>query len=185
MQDIIRTTKQSYAEAVEYFSDRLKTVRTGRANPQLVENITVPYYGQPTPLKHMASISVPEPTVLAISPFDANAIDDIILALNNAKDLGLTPNSDGRTVRLVLPALSTERRDQLKKTIGSMAEEARISLRNVRDEAWKSIQAKQRDGELTEDDRERGRKELDTMIDEANKQVAELSASKEKEISEL
>lgn len=185
MQDIIRTTKEGFAAAVDYFSDRLKTVRTGRANPQLVENITVPYYGQPTPLKHMASISVPEPTTLAITPFDANAIDDIILALNNAKDLGLTPNSDGRTVRLVLPALSAERRDQLKKTVSGMAEEARIALRNVRDDAWKSIQAKQKDGELTEDDRERGRKELDSLIDDANRQIAELMAGKEKEISEL
>ncbi len=185
MQDIIRTTKGGYEEAVEFFTDRLKTVRTGRANPQLVENIQVPYYGQMTPLRHMASITVPEPTVIAISPFDANAIDDIVLALNNAKDLGLTPNSDGRTIRLVLPALNTERREQLKKTIGSMEEEARITLRNVRDTAWKAIQAKVKDNELTEDDRERGRKELDTLIDEANKKIADLAAAKEKEISEL
>jgi len=185
MQDIIRTTKQGFAEAVEFFSDRLKTVRTGRANPQLVENITVPYYGQPTPLKHMASISVPEPTVIAISPFDSNAIDDIILALNNAKDLGLTPNSDGRTVRLVLPALNAERREQLVRSIGGMAEEARISLRNIRDDAWKGIQAKQRDGDLTEDERERGRKELDSLIDAANKQISDLAAAKEKDLSEI
>lgn len=185
MQDIIRRTKEGFSGAVDFFADRLKTVRTGRANPQLVENLQVTYYGQPTPLKHLASISVPEPTTIAIQPFDQNAIDDVILALSNAKDLGLTPNSDGRIVRLVLPALTAERRDQLKKTIGSMAEEARISLRNIRDDAWKEIQAKQRDGELTEDERERGRKELDGLIDGANSQIAEGVAAKEKEISEL
>lgn len=185
MQDIIKKTEEKFKETIGFFTDRLKTVRTGRANPQLVENIGVNYYGQQTPLMHMASISVPEPTVIAIKPFDANAIDDIVLALTNAKDIGLTPNSDGAVVRLKLPDLTTERREQLKKQLHQMAEEARIALRNQREDSWKSIQHKQKEGDLTEDDREAGKKRLDELIEVYNQKVAESLAVKEKEISEV
>lgn len=185
MQSTIKETKRAFEEAVEYFADRLKMVRTGRANPQLVENVTVAYYGQPTPLKHLASITVPEPTVLAIQPFDQNAVDDVVLAITNSKDIGINPSSDGRTIRLVLPSLTEERRDQLKKQVNGMAEEARIALRNIREDAWKELQRHQKEGELTEDDRERGRKELDSSIDQFNRQIAELVAAKEKEVTEL
>jgi len=185
VQDIIKKTEENFKETLHFFADRLKTVRTGRANPQLVENISVNYYGQPTPLMHMASISVPEPTVIAIKPFDANAMDDIVLALTNAKDLGLTPNNDGQVVRLKLPDLTAERREQLNKQLNQMAEEARIAMRNIREDTWKSIQHKQKNGDLTEDDREMGRKKLDELIEVYNQKVADLLATKEKEISDI
>lgn len=184
MDQIIKTTEQAFGEVIEFFSDRLKTIRTGRANPQLVENISVTYYGQPTPLRTLASIGVPEPLTIAIQPYDRNAIDDIVLALTNAKDLGLTPNSDGAIIRLNVPPLTAERRDQLAKQLHSMAEEGRIALRNIREETWKKIQNQQRDGDLTEDDRERGRKQLDELIDRYNKKIADLLASKEADIKE-
>jgi len=184
MEPIIKATQQSFTDTVEFFADRLKTVRTGRANPQLVENITVTYYGQPAPLRTLASIGVPEPMTIAIQPYDRNALDDIVLALTNAKDLGLTPNSDGTVVRLNLPPLTAERREQMAKQLHGMAEEARIALRNVREESWKKIQARQRDGDITEDDRERGRKQLDELIDRYNKQVADLLAAKEADIKD-
>lgn len=184
MEQIIKTTEQAFVETIGFFSDRLKTVRTGRANPQLVENIMVTYYGQPTPLRTLASIGVPEPMTLAIQPYDRNAIDDIMLALTNAKDVGMTPNGDGAIIRLNLPSLTAERREQLAKQLHGMAEEARIALRNVREDTWKKIQAKQKEGEITEDDRERGRKQLDELIDRYNKQIADLLLSKETDIKE-
>lgn len=185
MKDILKETEQGLKDATQYFVDRVKTVRTGRANPQLVENIKVTYYGQETPLGHLAAISVPEPTTIAIQPYDRNAIDDVVLALNNARDLGLTPNSDGTTVRLNLPSLTAERRDQLIKQLNGMAEEARIALRNVREEAWRRIQNQQKEGLLTEDERERGRKELDRLIEEYNQQVASTLKTKQEEVSQL
>lgn len=184
MEQIIKTTERSFAEAVSFFADRLKTIRTGRANPQLVENISVTYYGQATPLRTLASIGVPEPMTIAIQPYDRQAIDDIILALSNAKDLGMTPNSDGTTVRLNIPPLTAERREQLAKQLHGIAEEARIALRNIRGEAWDKLQHKQREGEITEDERERGRKKLDELIDKYNRQVADLLAAKEGDIKE-
>ncbi len=184
MESTIAATEKSFKEAAEYFADRLKTVRTGRANPQLVENIMVTYYGQPSPLRTLASISVPEPLTIAIQPYDRNAVDDIVMALTNAKDLGLTPNSDGTIIRLSIPPLTTERREQLAKQLHGMAEEARISLRTIREDSWKQIQSKQRDGDITEDDRERGRKQLDTLIDTYNKKIADLLAAKEVDIKE-
>lgn len=185
MRDILKETEQGLQDAASYFADRVKTVRTGRANPQLVEGIKVNYYGQDTPLGHLAAISIPEPTTIAIQPYDRNAIDDVLLALTNAKDLGLTPNSDGTTIRLSLPSLTTERRDQLIKQLHGMAEEARIALRNVREETWRRIQNQQKEGKLTEDDRERGRKELDRLIEEYNTKVAETLKAKENEVSQL
>lgn len=182
MEQTIKTTEATFKDTIEFFSDRLKTVRTGRANPQLVENVMVTYYGQPAPLRTLASIGVPEPTTLAIQPYDRNAIDDIMLALTNAKDLGLTPNSDGSVIRLNLPPLTAERREELAKLLRGMAEEARIALRNVREEAWKKLQSRQKDGEITEDDRERGRKQLDELIDRYNKQIADQLSAKEADI---
>lgn len=182
MDTIIKDTERGFVEALNYFKDRLKTVRTGRANPQIVEDIQVLYYGQKSPLKTLASISVPEPTTIAITPFDRNSIDDIVLALSNDKDLGLTPNSDGTVVRLQLPALSSERREQLVKQLHGMAEEARIAIRNVREDAWRKIQSREKDGTITEDDRDRGKKQLDELIKDYNQKIADALGVKEEDI---
>lgn len=182
MDKIIKDTESGFVEALNYFRDRLKTVRTGRANPQIVEDIPVVYYGQKSPLKTLASISVPEPTTIAIAPFDRNSIDDIILALSNDKDLGLTPNSDGAVVRLQLPALSAERREQLIKQLRSMAEEARIATRNIREDAWRKLQSQEKDGSITEDDRDSGKKQLDELIKDYNQKIADALGVKEEDI---
>jgi ribosome recycling factor len=138
-------------KAVKIFRDQLHGLRTGRANPGLVDSIRVNYYGSPTPLKQLAQISVPEPQQILIRPFDAGALSDIVKAIQSS-DAGLTPNSDGRLIRLNVPPLSTERRREMVTRVNKFAEEARVAIRNVRRDANKHADVAEKDKTLTEDD---------------------------------
>ncbi len=173
--------KPKMEAAITHFSGELKTVRTGRANVQILDGITVSYYGSQTPLRGMANITVPEPTQLLVQPFDANALGDIRQAIELAQ-LGLSLSDDGRNLRINIPPLTTERREELIKRVGKMAEEARISIRGIRGDMWDQVQKAEKDSLISEDNRDWARAELDKLAGEYNKKIEELTKEKEAEL---
>ncbi len=177
----VSALKPKMEAAITHFSGELKTVRTGRANAAILDGITVSYYGTMTPLRGMANITVPEPTQLLVQPFDASALNDIRQAIEIAQ-LGLSLSDDGRNLRISIPPLTTERREELIKRVGKMAEEARISIRGIRGDLWEQLQEVEKQGVISEDNREWGRSELDKVTGEYNKKVEELTKEKEAEL---
>jgi len=158
-----------------------QSLRIGKASSVLVENVSVTYYGSKVPLKQMANISIPDVNLIVIQPWDVNSLDDIILAIENS-GIGLNPSSDGRAIRLALPPLTAERREELIKVIHKTAEECRIVLRNLREESWKEVKHLESQKQITEDDRYQAEKELNKMIEDFNLKVNRLVEVKEKEI---
>ncbi|MGB3112707.1 MAG: ribosome recycling factor, partial [Candidatus Omnitrophota bacterium] len=138
--------------ALEAIQKQFLTIRTGRAHPSLVENVKVDYYGQKTLLKQLANINAPEPRLIVIQPWDKNSINDIEKAIL-ASEVGITPINDGKLIRLTMPQLTHERRDELKKVLHRIAEEGRISVRNVRHRAIEEAEKMEKDNRMTEDDR--------------------------------
>lgn len=178
---MVNAAKPKMEAALAHFVDELKTIRTGRATASMLDSVVVSYYGTETPLKQLATITFPEPTQLLITPFDANAIGDIRLGIQQA-ELGFNPSDDGRTLRIVVPPLTAERREELVKKVGKIAEEARIAVRNIRGEAWEHIQKAQKDGEISEDNRDWGRAEIDKLTADYNKKIEAAVKEKEAEI---
>lgn len=173
--------KQEFDKTLEYFQEELSKLRTGRANPAILEDIKVDYYGTPTPIKQVGSVSVPEARQLLIQPWDKNALAPIEKAIRDS-DLGLAPVNEGDKIRISLPELTEERRRELTKVVGKLAEEARIRIRNVREEIWKGIKQQEEAGGITEDDKFRMKEELDEVIEEYNKKIKDLAERKEQEI---
>ena len=153
IEEIVLEAEERMEKSVALLADQLRGVRTGRANVGLVDSIRVEYYGSPTPLKQMANLSTPEPQQILIRPFDPSVIGDIVKAIQTS-DLGLTPNSDGKVVRLNVPPLSVEQRKKLVGRVKDLAEEARVSIRNIRRDANKQADQEQAEKILTEDDLE-------------------------------
>ena len=182
--DIMRDTKQHMAKSVESLRHDLIGIRTGRANPALLEKITVEYYGTATPLNQLALISVPEARILAIKPYDRSVMNAIEKAILKS-DLGLTPNNDGQIIRLVLPQLTEERRKEYIKLARHKAEEARIAVRSNRRHAVDSIKKLEKDKEVGEDDARHGEKQLDTLTKKYEEQVNELLKAKEADLLEV
>jgi ribosome recycling factor len=170
--------------AVQALEEDLAGIRTGRASPTLVERLHVEYYGNPTPLIQLATISVPEPRQLLIRPFDASSLKAIERAIQ-ASDLGLNPNNDGKIIRLFLPPLTEERRRDLVKVVHSRAEEARIAVRNIRRDSIKDLREYEQEKLISEDDQERGEEELQKITDRFIEEVNSVSGRKEKEILEV
>jgi len=170
--------------AIQALSDDLSRIRTGRATPALVEKLSVEYYGTPTPLMQLASISVPEPRSLLIKPFDPSSLKTIERAIL-ASDLGLTPNNDGRAIRLNLPALTEERRQELVKIVHHRVEEARVAVRNVRRDLMKDLKEMESEKMISEDDRKRGEDELQKTTDRFIEKIDEVGKEKEAEILEI
>lgn len=168
-------------KAVEVFHGQLQGLRTGRATPGLVESIRVDYYGSPTPLKQMAQISVPEPQQIVIKPFDAGVLSEISKAIQ-ASDTGLAPSVDGRIIRLNVPPLSTERRQQLVSRVKDFAEEARVSIRNIRRDANKHTDQAEKAKEISEDDRDTIKSKVQDLTNAHEKKVTEMATAKEKEV---
>lgn len=167
--------------AISHFVDELKTVRTGRASVNMLDGVMVDYYGTPTPLKAVASITVPEAAQILIQPFDPKLIAEIRNAIVQA-DLGFNPSDDGRVLRLSVPSLTSERREELVKMIGKMAETARVAVRNIRGEAWEEIQKTEKAGDISQDNRDWGRDELDKITGDFNKRIESSTKEKEAEI---
>lgn len=170
--------------AVHSLEDDLAAIRTGRASPVLIERLPIEYYGTPTPLVQLATISVPEPRLLAIRPFDPASVKDIERAIL-ASDLGLTPNSDGKMIRLNIPPLTEERRHELVRIVHSRSEEARVAVRNVRRDVHNDLREFEREKLISEDDLQRGEESLQKLTDKYVETIAEASKRKETEVLEV
>lgn len=183
-QAIFKDVNEKMQDAIQALTRNLATVRAGRANPALLDNIFVEYYGTQTPLNQLATVGAPEARLLVVTPFDKTAVGEIEKSILKA-DLGLSPSSDGNVIRLNIPALTEERRRDLTKVVGKYAEESRIQIRNIRRDANDQLRALEKDGSLTEDElranEERVQKETDKYISEVEKIVK----TKEEEIMEV
>ncbi|MFH1413357.1 MAG: ribosome recycling factor [Candidatus Omnitrophota bacterium] len=182
--DVLHNTEEKMRKAFDSVTREFAEVRTGRANPQLVEGLHVNYYETPTLMKQLASISVPDAHLIVIKPWDATVIPEIEKAIMQSS-LGITPSNDGKLVRLSVPQLSKERRQELAKVVHKMAEEGKVSMRTIRRDAKESLEKLEKDKVITEDDRFRGIDGLQKIIDRYIAKIDELLKSKEKEILEF
>ncbi|MCQ3939321.1 MAG: ribosome recycling factor [Chloroflexi bacterium] len=184
MKSLLKDAEVRMHGAIQSLTDDLNSIRTGRASPALVEKLPVEYYGTPTPLMNLASISVPEPRTLTIKPFDAGSLKDIEKAIRTS-DLGLNPNSDGKVIHLNLPPLTEERRRDLVKHMHHRLEEARIAVRNIRRDLHNDIREYEKEKLITEDDLKRGEDDLQKLTDKYIEEIARLGQNKEKDIMEV
>lgn len=182
--EVLHTTEDKMKKAFESVIRSFAEVRTGRANPQLVEGLHVEYYGTPTLLKQLASISVPDQHMIVIQPWDPTCIADIEKAIMKS-NLGVNPSNDGKMVRLSLPALSKERRQELVKLVHKMSEDGRVSLRTIRRDAKEHLEKMEKDKAISEDDKFRGVDELQKIVDKYIGKIDDLLKNKEKEILEV
>lgn len=171
-------------KTISILKEELNSVRAGRANTALLDRVVVDYYGSPTPLKNMANLSAPDPRTLLITPFDPKTIPDIEKAINIA-NIGITPSTDGKTVRLGIPQLTEERRKELTKTVKKYGEDAKIAIRNERRTANDELKREEKAGELSEDELKKELDQIQKVIDKATKEVDDVIANKEKEILEI
>ena len=169
---------------VEGFHSELKTIRAGRANAQVLDKISVDYYGSPSPIAQLGSISSPEPRLLVIQPWDLTVLKDIEKAILKS-DLGISPQNDGKVIRLAFPPLTEERRKELVKTVKKYSEEAKVQIRNARRDAMDDYKAQKKNGEVTEDDLKTIEKDIQNLTDKFIKEIDEITAAKEKEILEI
>jgi len=181
---IIDDAERRMTKAVETAAHDFATIRTGRANPVVLDNIKVDYYGTSTPLNQLAGISVPEPRMLVVTPWDRSQINAVLKAIQ-ASDVGLTPMSDGNMIRLNVPALTEERRRELIKLLHKKAEDHRIAARNVRRDANEHLKAQEKDSEITEDDLKREQEEVQKLTDKYIVEIDKLTAAKEHELKEV
>lgn len=184
MDKIIKEAETKMQESISHLAEELKKIRTGRAHTSLVEDLKVSYYGTMMSLREVATLSAPEPGLIAIKPFDRNAINDIESAIRNS-GMGLNPINDGNFVRISLPPLTEERRSELAKQVKRTGEAAKVALRTIRGEAWEQIQRMVKNSELTEDDKYSGEKRLNDIIEKMNSQIDDTISGKEKEIMSL
>lgn len=171
-------------KAMASLGQELNGIRTGRANPSLIELLPIEYYGTQTPLQELAGISVPEVRSLLIRPYDPSSLKNIEKAILKS-DLGLTPNNDGENIRLILPTPTEDRRLELVKVVGAKAEECRIAIRNIRRDSIKDLREFEEEKMITEDDLHRGEDQVQEITDEYAKKIDEVSERKEKEIMEV
>ena len=182
--EVLATAKEKMTKAEESLRRELGQIRAGRANASLLDRISVIYYGAPTPLNQMASITIPEARVLMITPFDKSILKDVEKAIL-ASDLGITPTNDGNVIRLVMPQLTEERRKELAKDVKKSAENAKIAIRNARRDAIDAYKKQEKASEITEDDLKNSEKEIQTLTDDSVKKLDAIAAEKEKELLEI
>ena len=184
IEEIVLEAEERMEKSIALLTDQFRGVRTGRANIGLIDSIRVEYYGSFTPLKQIANLSTPEPQQILIRPFDPSAIGDIVKAIQTS-DIGLTPNSDGKAIRLNVPSLSVEQRKKLVGRVKDLAEEARVSIRNIRRDANKAADSEMADKVLTEDDLERCKEEIQALTKKFEGKVNENAEKKSAEILEV
>jgi len=182
--DIQEVLNEKMSKTIAVLKEDLNTVRAGRANPALLDKITVNYYGSPTPLKNISNISVPDPRTLVISPFDPKSIGDIEKAINVA-NLGINPANDGRLIRLVIPQVTEERRKELTKLVKKMGEDCKVAVRNIRRDINEILKKQEKASDLTEDDLKKELDDVQKKSDKAIKDIDDIIAAKEKEILEV
>ncbi len=184
VKDILDTAKEKMAKSCAVYERDMQSLRAGRANPQVLDRITVDYYGTPTPINQIGNISSPEPRLLVISPWEAKMIPQVEKAIQKS-DLGLNPTNDGKIIRLVFPELNEERRRDLTKVASKGAEETKVAIRSIRRDAIEQIKKLKKNSEITEDDERKGEEDMQKITDKAIKDVDALYAAKEKEIMEV
>ncbi len=184
MANIVDQAKEQMAKTVENTKENFSGIRTGRANPALLNGITVDYYGAPTPIKALATIGVPEPRTLSVTPFDASQVGAVEKAIRDSS-LGVSPNRDGNVIRLTMPELTEERRKEYVKLAKTKAEDGKVAVRNIRRKAKENIDQSVKDGEMGEDDGDRLLKELDKVTKTVSDEIDALLEAKQKEIMEV
>ncbi len=182
--ETIQDAERRMQKAVEAAGNDFATIRTGRANPVVLENIKIDYFGTPTPLNQLAGISVPEPRQLLVTPWDKSIINTILKAIQSA-DIGMTPMSDGIVIRLNVPPLTEERRKDLIKQLHKRAEEHRVAIRNIRRDANEHIKTQKKNAEITEDDEKREQEETQKLTDKYAVEIDKLTNAKEAELKEV
>ena len=182
--EVLNDTTTKIAKSFEALKAQFSGLRTGKASPALVDGIKVDYYGAPTPVNQLAAVSVAEARVLTIQPWDGSVCRAIERAIQTS-DIGINPQSDGKTIRLIFPPLTEEKRKDIVKDVSHMAEEAKIALRSIRRDAMEKLKAMKKDGELTEDDLKQAEKKTQELTDKYVKQADERSAAKQKEVLTL
>jgi ribosome recycling factor len=180
----MKDAEHKMQQAVSFLKEDLAGIRTGRATPAVLNRITVEYYGTSVPLNQLAGITVPEPRLLQVQPFDRNAIGTIEKAIQSS-DLGITPSNDGNVIRLAFPPLTEERRKELVKQVHHRAEEGRVAVRNVRRHAKEEMEKLEREGGISEDDLARAEKELQKLTDRFVAEIDEIQGHKEQELMEV
>jgi ribosome recycling factor len=182
--EALQTIDEKMKNSIKMFRADLATIRTGHASPSLVEHIKVEYAGVPTPLNQIAGISAPEASLLVIQPWDKGCINDIIKAIQKS-ELGLNPNSDGALIRIAIPPLSEERRQELIKVVHQHAEERRVAIRSLRHEAMNELKTMEKDKEISQDELKRALDQLQKITDVFIAEVDKLSRSKEQELLQV
>jgi ribosome recycling factor len=182
-EEILFDAEERMEKAATLFRDELRGLRTGRATPALVDSLRIDYYGSPTPLKQMAQISTPDPQQIVIRPFDQNSLKDIEKAIRSS-DLGMSPNNDGKLIRLTVPPMSGEQRQKMVARIKKSAEDAKVSCRNIRRDANKHFDQAEKSKTLTEDERDKGKEEVQSLLKKSEESIQEIADKKAKEIME-
>ncbi len=182
--DILLEAEEQMSNALDFLKKELRSIRTGRASPALVEHIKVEYFGTPTELRQLATITTPESNLIVIKPFDPSSTKDIERAIQSS-NLGITPNSDGRIIRLTIPPLSGERRKQLAQQVKQLGEHTKVVIRNARRDANKKIDQEKKDGTLPEDDAEHAKEDIQELTKDYEKKVDQALEAKIKEIEEI
>jgi ribosome recycling factor len=181
--EILLDVEERMEKAVNVFRDELRGLRTGRATPALVDSLRVEYYGSPTPLKQLAQISTPDPQQIVIRPFDPGCLKDVEKAIRSS-DLGMSPTNDGKMIRLQVPPMSGEQRQKMVTRIKKSAEEARVACRNIRRDGNKHFDAAEKSKEMTEDDRDSGKEEVQNILKRYEDKIQEMADKKSEEVLE-
>lgn len=182
--DILASHEERMKKSLEALKRDLASLRAGRATPALLDKVMVEYYGTPTPVNQIARVAVPEPRMILIQPYEKSMLHAIEVAIMKS-DLGLSPNSDGTAIRLAIPAMTQERRQEIVKTVNKKAEEARVAIRNVRRDGNNDIKKLEKAKEITEDDSKRGQEKVQKLVDKYIKLVDSAKEAKEKEVMEV
>jgi ribosome recycling factor len=184
MNELIKNTEEKMIKTLGVLDRDYKAIRAGRANVSVLDRITVDYYGSPTPIQQMAAVSVPEPRILMIQPWDASTLKDIEKAIL-VSDIGINPQNDGRVIRLSFPPLTEERRKEIVKEVKKVAEENKVAIRNTRRDALEKLKGLKKANTITEDDEANGEKKIQNLTDKYCKEIDTLAVAKEKEILEI
>lgn len=180
----MQNTENKMNKAISALEADFAAIRAGRANPAILDKVTVEYYGVPTPLAQVGTVSVPEARMIVIQPWDASILKDIERAIQTS-DIGINPNNDGKVIRLNFPPLTEERRKELKKSISKRGEEAKVAIRNIRRDAIEAFKKQKKDNEITEDDLKELEEKVQKLTDKFVKNVETITTDKEKEIMEV
>ena len=184
MKDVLKKNDERMQRRIDHLVEEFKSIRAGRANPAVLDKVTVDYYGVPTPINQLSSISVPEARTLVIQPYDASSLKSIEKAIQMS-DVGINPQNDGKVLRLIFPPLTEDKRKEIAKDISHIAEDSKVQVRNVRRDTVEKLKKMKKNGELTEDDLKDGEKKVQKSTDNFIKEIDSITDKKKKEIMEI